>query len=80
MDPDLFWDKYLLRANDDMLFSCFIDAPKSTSTTTKYVRGIVMGTSLASILACVFDMKVLHRSLVRSPQSRRISWKEILED
>lgn len=44
MDTDLFWTKYLVRANQDMLFSCFIDQPKSSPTNSMYVKGLVMGT------------------------------------
>ncbi|KAF7976604.1 hypothetical protein HWV62_6102 [Athelia sp. TMB] len=40
MDADAFWKKDLLRADEDMLFSCFIDSPKGTPALGTFVRGI----------------------------------------
>lgn len=40
MDPDQFWEKDLLRADRDMLFSCFIDDPKGIEVYSSLVKGI----------------------------------------
>ena len=45
MDADAFWKKDLLRADEDMLFSCFIDSPKGTPALGTFVRGIRTGAS-----------------------------------
>lgn len=39
MDPDAFWEKELLRASDDLLFSCFIDDPKGATALQHFVKG-----------------------------------------
>ena len=52
MDPDLFWQKDLLRANEDMLFSCFIDPPKGTPAVQNTVKGLFMGTFASSRFLC----------------------------
>ncbi|KZP28279.1 cysteine proteinase [Athelia psychrophila] len=72
MDPDLFWEKYLLRASDDMLFSCFIDAPKGTPTNSSYVRGIVMDHAYAVLKAIEFRGKRFLK--IRNPWGKS-EWK-----
>ncbi|KAF7970854.1 hypothetical protein HWV62_22746 [Athelia sp. TMB] len=57
MDTDLFWTKYLVRANQDMLFSCFIDQPKSSPTNSMYVKGLVMDHGYAVLKALEFRGK-----------------------
>ncbi|KAF7976478.1 hypothetical protein HWV62_6749 [Athelia sp. TMB] len=57
MDPDLFWQKDLLRANEDMLFSCFIDPPKGTPAIQNTVKGLFMDHSYAVLKAVEFRGK-----------------------
>ena len=40
MDHDQFWEQELLRADRDMLFSCFIDNPKGIAVYSSTVKGI----------------------------------------
>lgn len=40
LDPDAFWEKELMRANQDLLFSCFIDDPKSATPLQNFVKGL----------------------------------------
>jgi hypothetical protein len=39
LDPDKFWGKELMRANKDLLFSCFIDPPKGVTALQDFVKG-----------------------------------------
>jgi hypothetical protein len=42
LDPDKFWEKELMRANKDLLFSCFIDDPKGVTTLQSSVKGLLL--------------------------------------
>ncbi|EJC98426.1 cysteine proteinase [Fomitiporia mediterranea MF3/22] len=55
MDPDNFWGNDLLRANNDLLFSCFIDAPDGMLDGK--VKGILPGHAYTIIKAVEFRGK-----------------------
>ena len=42
MDTDLFWEKELLRANDDVLFSCSIGSGSSGASADEFIKGLCM--------------------------------------
>ncbi|KZP04006.1 cysteine proteinase [Athelia psychrophila] len=56
MDEDAFW-KDLLRTNEDMLFSCFIDPPKGTPAQQPTVKGLLMEHSYAILKTIEFRGK-----------------------
>jgi hypothetical protein len=41
VDTDRFWEKELMRANNDLLFSCFIDDPKGVVALQNNVKGLL---------------------------------------
>lgn len=57
MDPELFWTKDLVRADEDMLFSCFIDSPKGTAALESFVKGIRTDHAYSVIKAIEFKGK-----------------------
>ena len=42
MDTDLFWEKELLRANDDVLFSCSLGSGSSGASVDEFIKGLCM--------------------------------------
>ena len=58
MDPDDFWKKDLLRASEDLLFSCFIDDPEGTPHQfSPSVSGIMTGHAYTVLKAVEFRGK-----------------------
>lgn len=39
LDTDLFWDKELLRADEDLLFSCAVSAPQGVTVFENQIQG-----------------------------------------
>jgi hypothetical protein len=52
LDTDLFWEKELMRANQDLLFSCSVKNPKSVPVFKEKIKGIITEHAYA-ILKCV---------------------------
>ncbi|KAI5120453.1 hypothetical protein M0805_008500 [Coniferiporia weirii] len=55
LDPNSFWEGDLIRANEDLLFSCFIDAPQGMMTSD--VNGIITGHAYTVLKAVEFRGK-----------------------
>ncbi|KLO18822.1 cysteine proteinase [Schizopora paradoxa] len=57
IDPDEFWRTDLLHANEDVLFSCFVDEPKGVTTYSNSVNGIITNHAYSVIKAVSFGGK-----------------------
>jgi len=57
LDPDKFWEKELMRANKDLLFSCFIDPPKGVTALQDFVKGIRINHAYTVLAAVEFRGK-----------------------
>lgn len=57
LDVDLFWSKEMLRADDDLLFSCGVRDPQGINVSLSSIQGIITGHAYAVLKAVEFRGK-----------------------